>query len=322
MFRARRVNAYYTGPVSDHFDGVRFFNRSGLAPKSFAAVAQLYVNESWARWPKQFPSPHQPDRPPPEVTGEAARIVHVGHASWLVQTGGRNVLIDPVWVDRAGPLQLIGPRRVNAPGIAFEDLPRIDVVLVTHNHYDHMDLETLGRLWQRFRPKIVTPLGNDTIIRSAISDLEARTVDWGDAVDLGGGLVVDTVPTQHWSARGVADRSHALWASFVIATPAGKIYAIGDSGLGDRSTFRHVAERHPSLRLALMPIGAYEPRWFMGSQHMNPEDAVEAFLISGAREALGHHWGTFQLTAEAIEQPPLDLAAALEKRKIAPDRFR
>jgi L-ascorbate metabolism protein UlaG (beta-lactamase superfamily) len=167
----------------------------------------------------------------------------------------------------------------------------------------------------------ITPLGNDTIMRQGIADIAATAVDWGDRTDLGSGIIVHIEPTQHWSARGARDRRHALWASFVIETPAGKIYAVGDSGLGDGRTFRQVAARHPKIRMALLPIGAYEPRWFMKHQHMNPDDAVEAFGLCGAEAALGHHWGTFQLTTEAREAPPAALAEALRQRGIAGERF-
>jgi L-ascorbate metabolism protein UlaG (beta-lactamase superfamily) len=261
-----------------------------------------------------------------------ARIVHVGHASFLVQTQERNILIDPVWARRASPFAAVGPRRVNAPGIGFDALPRIDWVLVTHNHYDHMDVGTIARLWQRFAPRIVTPLGNDAILRAAVPGLAAEAVtavDWDATVDLGGGVAVHAEPTQHWSARGAFDRSHALWASFVIevrntsgsTSGTRKIYCVGDSGFGDGATFARVARRHPGLALALLPIGAYEPRWFMASSHMNPGEAVEALKLCGATQAFGHHWGTFRLTNEAVEQPALDLAAAVTERGIPPDRF-
>lgn len=317
----RKANSYYSGPVTDHFDGTRFFNPGGRSPKGLVQVARLYTQETWAVWPPSLPSPFR-DVPPAYVTGRRARCVLVGHASWLVQAGGRNVLIDPVWGDRASPFGFMGPKRANSPGIAFEDLPPVHAVIVTHNHYDHMDMATLARLWERFRPVIVTPLGNDTILRNGIPHLEAKTVDWGDVSDLGGGIAAHAVPTQHWSARGPRDRSHALWASFIIETPAGRIYAVGDSGFGDGETFRDIGRRHAPIRLALLPIGAYEPRWFMEGQHMNPAEAVEAFRLSGAERALGHHWGTFQLTTEPHDQPLADLAAALGSRQIPAERFR
>jgi L-ascorbate metabolism protein UlaG (beta-lactamase superfamily) len=218
--------------------------------------------------------------------------------------------------------------RANPPGIAFDALPKIDVVLVSHNHYDHLDTTTLGRLWQRDRPKIITPLGNDTIMKSAVPGLEATTGDWGQSFAIGGAggqYRVHLVPTQHWSARGLRDRFHALWASFVLTPEPGtqgpRVYAVGDSGFGSGSTFRHVAERVPGIDVALLPIGAYEPRWFMQTQHMNPADAVEAFTLCGTQRAYGHHWGTFKLTNEGHERPVEHLAEALAAKGIAPERF-
>jgi L-ascorbate metabolism protein UlaG (beta-lactamase superfamily) len=321
MFGTRHGNAYYQGPVSDHFDGALFFNPGGQQPKGVHRLLRLHFMEKWEKWPARIGSPFA-DKPPREVAGPRARIAFVGHASWLIQTDGLNILVDPHWSERASPFARIGPMRCCAPGIRFEDLPPIHAVLVTHNHYDHLDLPTLALLWARDRPRIITPLGNDAIMRQGIPDIAAATADWGDRTDLGNGIVVHTEPTQHWSARGARDRRHALWASFVIETPAGRIYAVGDSGLGDGRTFRHVAARHPDIRLALLPIGAYEPRWFMKHQHMSPDDAVEAFRLCGAQEALGHHWGTFQLTTEARDAPPLALAEALRQRGLAAEQFR
>jgi len=320
LLTAARGNAYYRGPVSDHFDGTRFFNPGGIAPRGRLDFFRWQLSERGAAWPSSFPSPFPPDRPPARVEGDAVRVAYVGHASFLVQTRGKSILIDPVWSERTSPISFLGPRRVNPPGIAFDALPRIDCILVTHNHYDHMDVATIGRLWQRYAPLIVTPLGNDAILE-AVPGLEARAVDWGSTVDLGGGMAVHAEPSQHWSARGATDRSHALWASFVLEAGARKLYCVGDSGFGDGATFVRVRQRHPGLALALLPIGAYEPRWFMRNSHMNPDEAVQALELSGARQAFGHHWGTFRLTNEAVEQPATDLAAALASYGIAPERF-
>jgi L-ascorbate metabolism protein UlaG (beta-lactamase superfamily) len=321
LLSGNRANAYYQGPVSDHFDGVRFFNPDGIGPKGPGAFLKWQFGDRGEPWPRSFPSPFPPDRPPARFDGEGARIAFVGHASFLVQTRGLSLLIDPVWAERASPFAFAGPTRANAPGVAFADLPNIDAVLVTHNHYDHMDVDTIGRLWQRFRPRIVVPLGNDAILGRGVPGLVATAVDWDQVVDLGGGVRVHAEPTAHWSARGPGDRMHALWASFVLETGARKIYCVGDTGFGDGATFTRVRRRHPGLALALLPIGAYEPRWFMRNNHMNPQEAVEALDLAGARQAFGHHWGTFRLTNEGVERPREDLAAALALRTISPDRF-
>jgi L-ascorbate metabolism protein UlaG (beta-lactamase superfamily) len=232
-----------------------------------------------------------------------------------------NILIDPVWSARASPFGFAGPKRVNDPGIAFDALPTIDVALVSHGHYDHLDLATLSRLAAKFSPRTITPLGNDVTMRSADDAIKTEPFDWHDRVELGNGVAVTLVPTRHWSARGLFDRNRALWASFVLETPAGKIYIVCDSGYGEGTHFRRVRERHSPLRLAILPIGAYEPRWFMQDQHMNPSDAIKALADCGAEQALAHHHGTFQLTDEAIDAPVAGLHAALDGAKIPRERF-
>jgi L-ascorbate metabolism protein UlaG (beta-lactamase superfamily) len=312
----------YDGPVSDHFDGTQFFDPDGVPPKSLGEVLrwQLGSGRERAVWPDHVPNAHD-DTPPPRVTGYKVRLSFVGHASWLIQTAGLNILIDPVWSERASPLSFAGPKRHNAPGIAFDALPHIDVVLVSHGHYDHLDVATLSKLAAKFSPRAVTPLGNDVTMRSTDSAIRAEGFDWHDRVELGNGIAVTLVPTRHWSARGLFDRNKALWASFVLETPAGKIYIVCDSGYGDGKHFRRVRDTHGPLRLAILPIGAYEPRWFMKDQHMNPSDAVKALADCGAQQALAHHHGTFQLTDEAINAPVTALHAALDEAGIARERF-
>jgi L-ascorbate metabolism protein UlaG (beta-lactamase superfamily) len=319
------MSRYYNGSVSDHFDGERFFDPNGVPPRSRAYLLRWFVERRWrgdsAKWPAWAPSPFA-DRPPPRVDGAAWRIAYVGHASLLVQTAGLNMLLDPVWSKRASPFRFIGPKRVNDPGIAFADLPPVDVVLVSHGHYDHLDLATLSRLAAEHRPRVITPFGNDAIMRSHDPAIAAEAYDWEDRIELGAGIAVTLVPTRHWSARNLSDRNMSLWASFVIETPAGRIYFVADSGYGDGGHFRTVRARHGPLRLAILPIGAYEPRWFMREQHMNPAEAVQAFIDCGAALALGHHFGTFQLTDEPIDAPLIALADALRAAAIPAERFR
>jgi L-ascorbate metabolism protein UlaG (beta-lactamase superfamily) len=315
------MNRYYDGPVSGHFNGTRFVDPDGVPPKGLADMLRWWAGNGKAAWPAWAPSPHA-DRPPPRVAGSAWRISYVGHASLLLQTAGLNLLIDPVWSERASPVTFAEPKRVNDPGIAFAALPPIDAVLVSHNHYDHFDAATLSRLAAAHRPRVVTPLGNDTIMRAHDPAIAAEAYDWHQRVALGDGLAVTFVPVRHWSARGLFDRNRALWAGFVIETPAGRILHIADSGYGDGRHFRTARERHGPFRLAVLPVGAYEPRWFMGPQHMNPAESVQAFGDSGAELALGHHYGSFQLTDESIDAPVAALAVARTAAGIAPERFR
>ena len=307
-------NPYYAGPASDHFDGTRFFNPDGEAPRGFGDLLRWQFGGGKAEWPDAVPV----TQARPGATVDDLRVTMVGHATMLVQVAGRNILTDPVWSRRVSPFDFIGPARVTAPGLAFDALPRIDAVLLSHNHYDHLDVDTLARLHAAHGMPVVTPLGNDTILRDAVPGIDARAGDWGDAVDVAG-LTVRLTPCHHWSARGTRDRSMALWAAFVVETPTGRIFHVGDTGFHGGRPYRGLPE---DIRLAILPIGAYAPRWFMAPQHQDPDEAVEGFAICGARHAVGHHWGTFQLTNEARDEPPARLRAALAARGIGADRFR
>jgi L-ascorbate metabolism protein UlaG (beta-lactamase superfamily) len=311
----------YDGPVSDHFDGKTFFDPHGVPPKSLGDVLrwQFGGGRNRQQWPDWVENEHA-DTPPARVES-GVRLSYVGHASWLIQASGQNILIDPVWSDRVSPFSFAGPKRHNAPGVAFEKLPKIDSVLVSHGHYDHLDLPTLSKLAAKFSPRVITPLGNDVTMRRANSAIRAEAFDWHHRIELFRDLAVTMVPTRHWTARGPFDRNRSLWASFVLETPAGKIYFVCDSGYGDGGHFRRVRDAHGPLRLAILPIGAYEPRWFMKDQHMNPEDAVKALGDCGAQQALAHHHSTFQLTDEAIDAPVKDLDVALDAAGISREKF-
>ena len=308
---------YYDGPSSGHYDGERFFNPGDDPPepgRSRSFVSRWLTGDP-AEWPERVPV--RRSVPPRRIEGDAMRVTWIGHATVLVQTAGLNILTDPIWSERASPFSFAGPARVRAPGVAFDDLPKIDLVLVSHNHYDHMDLPTLRRLWERDRPVILTSLGNDTILGK--EGIEARALDWGESVRLGPAEVrVDR--NHHWSSRWGTDRNRALWSAFTVRLPGGDIFFAGDTGYGDGSWVSEAAAGGP-YRLALIPIGAYEPRDFMKDHHVNPEEAVRIFEALSPAAALGIHWGTFQLTFEPIDEPRERLEALKRARGIDAERF-
>jgi L-ascorbate metabolism protein UlaG (beta-lactamase superfamily) len=254
------------------------------------------------------------------VDGDRLVVTMVGHATLLIQTAGLNILTDPVWSARASPFAFAGPRRIAAPGVAFGDLPPIDLVLLSHNHYDHLDLATLARLKAEHDPTVITPLGNDSIVRATVPDMRISAHDWGETIQADS-VTIHVEPAHHWSARGMRDRRMALWASFVIDAPGGGIYVVGDTGFHDGINYREAADRHGGFRLAVLPIGAYEPRWFMRAQHQDPDEAVRGMMLCGARHAVGHHWGIFRLTNEGADAPPAHLREALDRHGVARERF-
>lgn len=320
--RKRAANRYYSGPPSDHFDGTLFFNPDGQMPGRFTDLLKWQLSGERSKWPAANPSPFEPTEPAARIDSGGLRLTMVGHSTLLIQTAGLNILTDPVWSPRVSPLSFAGPKRVNAPGIAFSRLPPIDLVLVSHNHYDHLDLATLKRLKAKHDPLVLTPLGNDAIIDSAVPGMRTTAHDWGERVEITKDIAVHVEPVHHWSARGARDRRMALWAGFVVETPAGKIYFAGDTGFHGGANYRLMAEKHGGFRLAILPIGAYEPRWFMAPQHQNPEEAVQGMQLCNAAHAAGCHWGTFHLTDEPIDEPVQKLAEALKAKGVPQERFR
>ena len=266
-------------------------------------------------WPATVPV--EPRRPPNAGPDDVV-VTFIGHATFLIQVGSTSLLTDPVYSERASPVSFAGPRRVRAPGVRWDDLPAISLVLLSHNHYDHCDLGTLRALERRFQPRLVTPLGNGRLLRAAgIHNVEE--LDWWQSAGAPP-LPVTLTPAQHFSARGPFDRNRALWGGFLIAARGRRILFAGDSGYGPH--FREIAARLAPIDLALLPIGAYEPRWFMKDIHMNPAEAVQAHLDLGAHRSVAMHFGTFQLTPEGIDEPVRELAKALEQRALPAGVFR
>jgi L-ascorbate metabolism protein UlaG (beta-lactamase superfamily) len=315
-------NPYYNGPRSDHFNGTTFFVPGFSSDKKPVDLFRFISNRgARTQWPRSLANPPLVAPVAKRIEGHLLRVTQIGHATVLIQTQGLNILIDPVFSDRASPFAFAGPKRVNPPGLAIDALPKLDAILVTHNHYDHLDLASLSKLAAINPCRVLTPLGNDVIMRKHDPAIQAEAFDWDARVALSADAAVHFEPCYHWSARWINDRRMALWAAFVIETPGGNIYHIGDTGYAKGEIFRAMRVKYGPFRLAILPIGAYEPRWFMHDHHINPEEAVAIFQDCGASFAMAHHWGTFQLTYEAIDEPPKRLAIALERADILTEHF-
>jgi L-ascorbate metabolism protein UlaG (beta-lactamase superfamily) len=306
----------YEGPPSDHFDGYRFFNPDVKAARSFKDFLRWQRTRQRKLWPQWVENRAQPALPASLASGQFA-LTFINHITFLLQFRGLNVLTDPVYSQRVSPFRSMGPKRVRNPGLAFEALPPIHLVLVSHNHYDHLDIETLLRLQHVHSPRFVTSLGNRAFLEQfgirAVDDL-----DWWQSVEAAGATVTLT-PAQHWSSRRPRNRNRTLWGGFIVRASGRQVYFAGDTGYWRH--FRDVRERFGRVDLALLPIGAYEPRWFMQDQHMNPEDAVRAHLDLDPRVSVGTHFGCFQLTDEGIDDPPLELAGACKRHEVSLDAF-
>ena len=294
---------YYRGEPTDHFDGERFFNPggdadtfrlpSGTGGRTGFFWRYLTGSDGRPRWPARVAV--TPSKPAARVEGSRMVVTWIGHATVLVQTNGLNILTDPVWSERTGPFGR-GPKRVTAPGVRFDDLPRIDLVLLSHNHYDHLDLPTLKRLWARDRPQIVTSLGNDSIVSEGVgadaSEWHARfnALDWGGEIPIGRSLAfgawegddgtppphfccsVVAVRVHHWGSRWFTDRNRALWSGFVVKLPSGgNLFFAGDTGWGD-GKWPTEAAAHGPIRLAILPIGAFRfaPGQMRSGSHVGP----------------------------------------------------
>jgi L-ascorbate metabolism protein UlaG (beta-lactamase superfamily) len=265
-----------------------------------------------------FPS-RQPDIEFLKSNRSEATLTWLGHATFLLQLGGANILTDPHLTERASPLSIAGPKRHMAPPLDFDELPHIDIVVVSHSHYDHLDRPTLQRLAKQpgGPPRYFVGLGlkqwaDDEGIPN-VSEL-----DWGDSLEAKG-LKLHYVPVQHWSQRSLWDRNRTLWGAWVIEHDGRKYFFGGDFGYSQ--DLADAAARFDGFDLAMIPVGSYEPRWFMKPHHVNPEEAVQAHKDLKARFSVGMHWGTFRLTDELLDEPPVRLAEALARENLSAERF-
>ena len=287
-----------------YFDGHRYHQPEPLT-SSFQDWLMRTTTSRRGPWRDFTDTP--PGPPPPVcVTDGRLRVTFVNHATWLIQMDGVNILTDPTWANRS--VAVVGPRRRRPPGLRFGDLPPIDVVLVSHNHQDHMDLPTLVRLQSAWRPAVYTGMGNARFLaRQGISG--ARDLNWWQTAVIAPGVILTAVPARHSSGRGLLDGDRTLWCGFVIEGPSGSVYFAGDTGMG--AHFAAIAARFPGLRLALLPISGFLPVWYMRERHLGPETAVEAFHELGASTAVPMHFGTFPNGDDAELQPATVLREVL-----------
>ena len=246
-----------------------------------------------------------------------ATVTWVGHSTLLIQLDGVNLLTDPHWSDRASPFSFAGPRRVTPPGLRFEDLPPIHLVLISHDHYDHLDVATVARLAEVHRPLFLVPLG----LKAWLADLGITTVeelDWWESRSING-LTLTCLPAQHFSSRTFWDRNRRLWSGWAVGGRQKRFFFAGDTGYYD--AFKEIGRRLGPFDLAAIPIGAYLPAEIMKSGHTTPEEALQLFEDVRGRRFLGVHWGTFDLAEEPIEEPPKRVEAEARRRGMDPDRL-
>lgn len=297
----------------------RFQNLDTISPKGFLDLLRWKIKEKSTPWPKYVKNTHQVDLPM-QIASNEVFATFINHSTVLLQLENLNILTDPIFSTVAGPLSLLGPRRVRAPGVAFKQIPKIDVVLLSHNHYDHLDVPSIQDLWKRDHPLFIVPLGNGRLIRS-LGIHKVIELDWWQEHRFSQHHSFTLTPAKHWSRRGFLDYCKALWGGFVIQSPNLKIFFAGDTAYGTH--FKMIQDRFGAIDLSLLPIGAYQPRWFMKDFHMSPEDAVQAHLDLASKLSMGIHFGTFRLTDEGIEDPIKHLEENLRAQNItnfiAPD---
>lgn len=316
----------YTGPVSDHFNGSTFFTPGAPQPGGLGAVLKWQFNHDYGDpWPAFHNDP--PGNVPVErVRADAGagqstvRVTYINHSTVLLQFDSLNVLTDPIYEKRVSPFSFAGPARSCPPGIRFDELPPIDVLLLSHNHWDHLEIGTVKRLANRDKPRVFCPLGVKAFLeREGVRNV--RELDWRQSARINDQTTLHCVPAQHFSGRGLFDRNKTLWAGYVLDNQSvGKLYFAGDSGYGPH--FRAIGEQFGPMRLALIPIGAYKPRWFMSPVHIGPPEAVQVHQDVRAAQSVAIHFGTFPLADEGEQEPVHDLNRALADKKLDPARFR
>lgn len=307
----------HKGNATDHFDGKKFINPGNVQAKGLTDVFQWMIQRKQGPWTEKKEATY--GEKPAAVINHGIKVTFVNHSTFLIQVAGVNILTDPVWSERTSPFQFAGPKRMRPPGIRFEDLPKIDYVILSHNHYDHLDINTLKDIYKTHQPEIITPLG----VKSYLDDnniTSATDLDWWQEISISDSLSIQSVPAQHFSGRGISDRDATLWCGYVIKNHQGNIYFAGDTGYNE-FTFKEIGERCAPISVALVPIGAYKPVWFMSPIHCSPAEAVQIHFDVNASQSIATHFGTFPLADDGDDEPGIELKAALKQANLAAEKF-
>lgn len=305
-------NRKKTFPLSDHFDGTKFFNPHAKERFHYFRLLKWLIKRKEAKWPKWIKNSHEYQLPT-QLKAKEIAVTFINHASFLIQTKSLNIIIDPIYSKRISPSPFFGPKRVRLPGIPFNGLPPIDIVLITHNHYDHLDIRTLKRIKKNHNPLFISGLGNKKFLNS-YGFKNTIELDWWES-HIHNKAEITFVPAQHFSARSFFDRNKTLWGGFVIKIKNKTLYHMGDSGYC--SHFKEINQKMGAPDISLIPIGCYKPRWFMKMMHINPEEAIRAHMDLGSKLTIPMHYGTFPLSDEPFNQPLINLQESIEKHRIS-----
>ncbi len=298
----------YSGEKTENFDGTKFLNGEGYEEKSSAELRKWLFTREPGKWTEKTNDDVEfGEKPVPRISDSTQVITYVNHSTFLIQTDNLNIITDPVYSKRVSPFSFAGPKRMRPPGIHFEDLPDLDIVLISHNHYDHLDISTLKRIHKEFDPLFITLLGVDLYLNKK-GITKTVSLDWWQRHAVKNNFSISAVEAQHFSSRGMFDRDKTLWAGFVIESQNGNIYFAGDTGYND--FFTKIGEEYAPIKTALIPIGAYIPRWFMSPVHIDPTQALQVHRELGAELSIGMHYGTFPLADDGEDDPLNDFKAA------------
>jgi len=303
----------YKGPESGHFKNGKFINPGGVKSKGFIDAMRWMISRDKGPWTKNY-NTDVGDKP--AESSEELVITFVNHSTFLIQWNMLNILTDPVWSERCSPFSFAGPQRMRPPGINFEDLPHIDIILLSHNHYDHLDINTVLQLESKYSPVFVVPLG----VKAYLTKKGVKNVvelDWWGSTNPG--IPIKALPAQHFSGRGTFDRDKTLWCGYLLEVNGKKLYFAGDSGYGE--FFKEIGKNEGPMDISLIPIGAYEPKWFMSPIHVSPAQAIQIHKDVNSQQSVAMHFGTFTLADEGQGKAEEDLILELDKQGISQEKF-